>query len=279
MSSSYIKYVMVILLVFGVAVGSVMPSKAAPSYPYYTEPTLTNLMQAMVRFGAISIYDDKYLDAYERIADCPNFAKNYDDQFKWEKHRQFVRDMFEKKKHALPVAFKYETKMALDRYDFKNKRFPFYKESGQNTAVNTFIVDASSGKGCLSFQDNFIPLRYKFILSEPVELEGLYLDEGTAKALFARMESAGNEAHIVYPRFNMRVKYIATLVPRDEYKKEKRKATLVSKMKADNSDIGARLDIIQSIGFKSYATFNMELDSIEYYEDKKREKLIYTYRP
>jgi len=237
---------------------------------YYAKPTMTNIIKTMMRYGAINIYDDDIIDAYERTSDCPTYAKNYADDFKWEEVRNKVRKDIIENVQFFPVAFKYETTMVLDRYDFKNKIYPFYFTGGRKR-TNTFIVNASNKDGCEAMRKEIIPLKYKFVLRNTIKLDGLHLTQKQGKDLFERMELSGNKGHMVYPRFNMRVKYIATLVSKSDLSKAVEAAKFVS-----NNVM--QISIMQSRD-AGEATIDTELDSIEYYEDEGRTKLIYTYRP
>lgn len=239
---------------------------------YYAEPTMANILNTLVRHRAVSINDDSFIDAYARTTNCPLYLEKFIDEFKWEKERANIRKKILKEADYFPVAFKYETQIPLGRYDFKKKIYPF-GFSGGSRATNTFVVEAGQPVDCRSNRDEGIPFKYKFVLNETVRLDGLALTEKQGKDLFYRMEKGDNINHIVYVRFNMRVKYIATLATRDEMSK----AVLAARENNKKESI-SQIGVMQS-RLSDNAIIDAELDSIQYYEDKAMTKPIYTYRP
>ncbi len=85
------------------------------------------------------------------------------------------------------------------------------------------------------------------------------------------MEAVGNNDRLIYPRFNFRVRFIATLVPKTVLNE-------AEKAKSWQEEMRHKLSVSQDADGAA-VTINCDLDSIEYYEDKERTRLIYVYWP
>lgn len=230
----------------------------------YEKPALMNLFKTLIRFNAVDINDDDIVDLYGRTNECEVYKKNYADVFKWEKIRSILRKQIREDVATYPTGYRYDTALKLDRYDFKKKIYPFSNMSRQQN-VNTFTMQVSLSDYCIPHDLKGFPTIYKLVLGSPVVIEGLPLDEKQGEELFYRMNAEGNTTHIVYASFNIRVVYIASLATAEEFKQIKTNPAGVAKVRQD-----IQLDT---------AVIDSRLDSIDYYEDEARTRLIYRYRP
>lgn len=251
-------------------VGLFLGASSAAHADYYAKPTLANLIKTMIRYDAIDFNDNRILDIYIRGQDCGIYARFFNDEFTWEKLRRDVRRDLKEKIPFFPVAYTYEAPLQLERYDFVKRLYPFYMKKGEFD-VNTFTVDASNDISCIDKGEKYIPLRFKFVLKENLKMLGLDISEAEGQALFERMEAVGNDQHIIYPRFNVRVVHIPKLATKKVIQEEIKKNTWGGKMLGD-------VGMFQPAEGRE-VFFGCVLDSVEYYEDEKRTKLIYTYWP
>ncbi len=235
----------------------------------YVAPSLSNFMKTLVRFGAIDLRRLDVLDAFARVTECQIYRDHYSDDFKWQEVRKALRKSIKQNIGTFPTTYRFDASLQLDRYDFKEGIYRFTDKTAQHSA-NTFSIRAQSQEQCGMTDADFPPLSYKFVLDQPVNLNGIPLSAEEGKLLLSRMVESGNKDRLVYARFNFRVVYVAPIVMD------------TPKTKAFGEDISEerRLGpmVTQSLMLQRVA-MDSRLDSIEYFEDPERTKLIYTYRP
>ncbi|MDX9689068.1 MAG: DUF4852 domain-containing protein [Proteobacteria bacterium] len=236
----------------------------------FVKPTFENILETMIRFRAVDYNDDALVDMYARTRNCSLYLKSYDNEFEWEKVRNEIRKTLEEKAHSLPVGYTYDTTMQLDRYDFRRGIYPFHGK-GRSLEANTFSIDLQKEAECGREKSRPYPTKIKFLLAEPLSLVGLELSEKEGRLLFERMEKLGNRDHLIFPRFKFRVRFVATLIPRKKIMEEMREMKWKGMLLGD-------ISVAQSVE-DSTAIIDVDLDSIDYYEDKARTRLIYTYYP
>ncbi len=146
---------------------------------FFAEPTLVNLLRGLMRFQAVDIQQNQIIDFYARTADCDLFKKKFDNEFEWEKVRQATREGVRQSVGGFPTAFKYETTMQLDRYDFSRGIYPFFsKDRETRFDVNSFTVSAKDEPTCGRDSSRApIPLEFKFVTGKTVKMDGLSLSE------------------------------------------------------------------------------------------------------
>jgi hypothetical protein len=150
----------------------------------------------------------------------------------------------------------------LDRYDFKRGLFLFTRRTAQ-VQSNVFSIKTQYEEMCVKDKSKFPPQNYRFGLDKPIRIEGLPLSADEGKLLLDRMNGAGNTDRFIYTRFNFRVVYIAPIVP--EAEQAARAGGSSAAMVTQSTDNDA-------------VTMDARLDSIEYFEDPERTKLIYSDR-
>lgn len=247
-------------LVFSLWVGG---SPAPAQAEEFVKPALDSIVKTLIRFGALDIRKDEVIDIYGRVVECDIFFENYKNDFKWQKARQALRESIRRDVATFPTGYRYDTELQLARYDFKKGLYAFTDKTAQFN-VNVFTMVTHKEDLCTKDSNKVLPAEYKLVLDQPVQIQGLPLSAEEGEVLLNRMNMAGNRDHIVYARFNMRVVYVAPIAERPESRGNRR--------------ITAAPMVTQNI--KSNAIFlDARLDSIEYFEDPDRTKLIYIYKP
>jgi len=226
----------------------------------YAAPTLDNLARALVRFGAIDIQDNALLDDYAKITDCELVKYFYDNDFRWNQVRGMIRESIGVNVGSFPTGIKYDTKLQLDRYDFDQKLYRLTERSTVHN-VNSFILFQTEKKTCAGYPVKHMPIYFRAVLDVPVTVPGLPLAEKDADALFKRFRDAGNDDHIVYTRFNLRIAYIEPL----------RKTQMLG-------EVAKYSQSSNSSGSDHAMRFDVRLESIDFFEDPEMTKLIYGYK-
>jgi len=232
----------------------------------YTTPSLRSLVMTLVRFGALDLRRDDIIDDYGRIVECKIYQKYYSNDFEWQKVRAALRESIKQNIATFPTSYKFDTVLQLDRYDFKDNLYRFTDKTAQASS-NVFSVKARDEETC-TFQysyQHFPPMIYKFVLDRPLKLQGIPIGAKDGELLLQRMLDAKNEDRLIYARFNLRVSYIAPIVPKDRDQRSAAKKALGPMVTQEVTDDDVSMD--------------SRVDSIEYYEDKDRTKLIYSFTP
>lgn len=240
----------------------VSASPCAARADEYSATTLANIAKTLIRFGAIDIRRDDVIDLFSRITVCQSYKAYYRDDFKWERIRKEMRKIIRDGVAAYPYAFKYDAVLQLDRYDFKAGMYRFTDKTAQ-TSSNVFTIAVHNEDFCTPEQNALLPYTYKFVLDQPVKMTGLPLSAEEGKQLLARMVVSKNVDRLIYTRFNIRVVYVAPIAATSQEERERR---------------GDTLRVTQDTGV-DYIKLDSRLDSIEYFEDPERTKLIYSFRP
>jgi hypothetical protein len=159
-----------------------------------------------------------------------------------------------------PVAYHYDMRMQLDRYDFATKQFRFTLRSSLD-GVNVIFMYRNGGPAC-GVWTQYIPRSFRVVLTTILNKQGIPLSESDAHNLITLMDLDQNEARIIYARFNMRIVNIEPLVKHDTRRGNRGELTFTQ---TPISGREVRLDA--------------RLDSVDFYEDKERKKLIAEIRP
>ncbi|MDD3287715.1 MAG: DUF4852 domain-containing protein [Alphaproteobacteria bacterium] len=233
----------------------------------FVAPTLENITNTIIRYGAININKDDVIDNYGILMECKIFEYFYNDDFKWQKARAALREKIRQDVATFPTSYAYDAELQLDRYDFKNKQYKFTEKTTIKN-VNSFSLKFKGGIVCGNKRNNVLPEEFRIVLDRPIYVSGLPLGNKEAEAFLKRMKDSQNNDRIVYARFNLRVTYVAPLYPVEGGNQSEKKYAQKNKGETsgskDVSDYTARLDA--------------RLDSVNFYEDKERTRLIYSYK-
>ncbi|MDD5585748.1 MAG: DUF4852 domain-containing protein [Alphaproteobacteria bacterium] len=226
----------------------------------YAPPTFSNIVKALVRFGALDISDDNNLNGYAMVVECKLYKRYFDNDFKWHQIQAAMRKAIRQDVSSFPTALYYDATLKLDRYNFKNKVYQFTDKSSLAN-VDYFTLLARLDDACVISETNrVLPEEYQFVLDQPLVLAGIPLSEEDGQTLLTRMDGSNNKSHLVFARFNMRIVFISRLTrPLDQ---NNRPAKML------RQDAG-----------KNFVRLDARMGSIDFYEDEARTKLIYSYRP
>jgi hypothetical protein len=226
----------------------------------FEKPTAASLTKLLIRFGAINPREDDVLNDYAMVSECKLFDYFYHDDFKWHDVQAALRKSIRENVNVFPTGFAYDGAMKLSRYDFRTGLFRFDQETPR-TMANTFtVVVPGDQMYCKGMRIKWLPIVYRFVLDQPVRFDGIPLTESDAERLVKRMEESRNKERIIFVRFNIRVVYVTPL----------------SRKKESTGQYSGRFSQGEN---QSTIRLDSRLDSIEYYEDEAKTRLIYEYRP
>ncbi|MCL2469440.1 MAG: DUF4852 domain-containing protein [Alphaproteobacteria bacterium] len=264
-------------LCLGMALSLALLAPCAHAYDF-KKPNLQNIIKTLIRFGAVDIYDDHIIDIYARLNECDLYLKYFRNEFVWEQIRAKLREIIQRDVKTFPVAYFYDTSLSLDRYDFKNKIYPFINQSA-NENVNSFVMATNKEDFCVKEKVEGFPTNFRLVLRSPVSVPKLPLTEREGAALFNRLQADENalnhsvskqqgasrrsstiqiEPNRIYVRFNFRVVYIAAIA-------------MPNVGISDKAKVGQKI-VLNTVNFDS------QLDSIEFFEDEARTRLLYAHR-
>lgn len=231
----------------------------------FAEPTLETIVQALIRYGALDVKEDKVMDLYGGVMVCDLYQEFYPNDFKWNKIRSYLREQIKKEVAFFPTGFRYDTELQLGKYDFKEKMYRFSRETAQFDA-NIFVLSTNFDDDCRPQDGLKLPNTFKLVLKDPVTIEGLAMDEEAGKILFKHLDERNNPDHLIYTRFNIGITYVAPFL--------QHKILTGGETNQDfRRGEGAIVTTTSDIRFDGY------LDSVEYYEDPEYTRLIYRYIP
>ena len=224
----------------------------------YVPVTMSNVVKILVRFGVLDIRKDDVIDFYGKITECKIFVANYLDDFKWNRVRGALRQSIKQNIATFPTGVHYDAQLQLGKYDFQNKIYRFSEKTAQFNA-NVFTVRIHDSNFCSSDTPNILPNDYRFVLDQPILISGLPMNEAEGSALLKRLHEANNKDLIIYTRFNMRVTYIAPI-------------------EAVGADRGEETTgFVLDPKLRGSVRIDTRLETIEYFEDPERTKLIYRF--
>lgn len=226
----------------------------------YARPTWDNLIKTLVRFGALDLTENKILDEYAIVTDCDIYKVFSANDFKWNQIRDSMRESVQLNISKFPASYAYEDKLALDHYDFQQQMYQF-SDKNPLQKVNAFFLYRTNGHTCGDLRISYLPKAFRAVLDESVTLPGLPLTQRSADALLRRMDANNNKERLVYVRFNLHINYVG---------------------KVDkNQDPGATDPMYTQVGAKQDAPvlLNSQVDTIDFFEDERHTKLLYSYQP
>lgn len=239
----------------------------------YVKPSFDNIVKTLIRMGAVDIHQDEIIDLYARVLYCPQYIASFKDEFVWEKKRYAMRQEIRQDISTYPIGYAYEDVVQLDRYKFEERFYPFVRKEGKEINVNTFSMFVTDKSFCSGDRQSWLPSVYKLVLNKPVKMKGLYLNEEDGRTLLQRMDARGNTDHILFFRANVRVVFVAPFSKPEDVLKRREEA-----QKQGKAFVGAAVTVVQDLRGEAIRLDGL-LDSIDYFEDEARTKLIYTYRP
>lgn len=226
----------------------------------YKKADWVSALNTMIKFNALDLSADEVVDEYAMITECELYFRNYTDDFKWQKIRAALRQSVAQRKNDFYTAYYYDTQMQLDRYDFEKQIFKFTDKSSVSRA-NVFELYGVSGQPCQRGEVKYLSRKFRAVLNEPVTMQGLPLIEKHAQNLLRLMQADNNVSRVLYARFYLRILYIDPFAPIHDTS---------NKTFLGYGQSGVKGDTVR---------FDAQLDAIEFYEDDKMTKLVYTFKP
>ncbi len=220
----------------------------------YIKPTWPELIRTLIRMSAIDISDQIVLDEYGIATECEMYDTFYGNDFKWNKVRKALRASIRKNIATYPTRYRHDIEMQLDRYDFSTGTFLFRDKSrlANDNVIQLYSVPINS---CHMDKVKNVPLNFIVVLHPPLYLEGISMPERDAQGLVMRMERDDNNDRIIHASYNLKIAYIEPL------RKEKIRDGVYIYKQAKVSPSLVRLDA--------------QVESIDFYEDPQRTRLIY----
>ena len=237
----------------------VLAQDAQPVLPAesYVTPGWINLLHTLLRMQALDLDDPVLLDEYATLSQCKLYQNFYADDFKWNKVRLAVAQDAKQNISTYPIAYHFDTKLQLDRYDFQKGLYRFTPKSSLS-AVNTIIVYHVDGLACTKVDIKDIPKKFRVVFDSLITMPGLPLSQSDAEVLLKQMNAEGNNSHIIYTRLQFKIVYVEpwtkdVRVPDSQYSQGPKSET--NEMRLD-----------------------ARLDTVDFYEDEAMTKLIYQYK-
>ncbi|MDP9126641.1 MAG: DUF4852 domain-containing protein [Pseudomonadota bacterium] len=229
----------------------------------YIRPTWSDLLRTMVRFNALDLSDDNLLDSYASVTECDLYQFYYKDDFKWNQVRKSLRESISMNTQTFPVYYRFDSEVLLDRYDFQNKVYRFQEKSVIRN-VNLFRIYDVQGSPCGDPASQYMPRSFQAASDTTVNLNGLPLAPADAQALLRQMNDDKNYDRVLFMRVNMTVTYIGRL----------------HKEITDLGVNGKRAIYFQNKDTDPHVVkLDVRLDSVAFYEDQDKTKLVYTFKP
>jgi hypothetical protein len=228
----------------------------------YVDPTWPNLVRTLVRYNAINLTDMTLLDEYAAITDCDLYKAFYHDDFKWHEVQQAMVKSIEINSPTFPIRYRYNVDLQLDRYDFKSQLYHLTEKTTLRN-VNMFRLYSVVGSNCGDADVEYMPHTFHAVLDSPFYLDSLPLAEKDAQSLLKLMDADKNFDHIIYASFNIRVTYIQPL----------RKETTGKGVEMVTHYV--QPDAVQLFAVR----MDSKLESVNFYEDPQRTKLVYQFQP
>lgn len=227
----------------------------------YIKPNWPDLLRTLVRLKGIDLQDQLLLDEYVIIEECDLYKAFYSDDFKWNKVRVALSEDATENASKYPIAYRFDTRLQLDRYDFQDKIYRFSSKATLDN-INTAVFYEVTGPACGKADIKYLPRIFRVVFDSSVNILGLPLLPNDAEKLLKTMESDNNSSRIVYTRFKFHVVYIEPLL---KSLQSKNSSDIVYTQATKSERREMRLDAI--------------LDAIDFYEDEAMTKLIYEYKP
>ena len=224
----------------------------------YIAPTPKALLQTMLRFGALDINNDVVIDDYAKIMECDLYSVFHENDFKWHKIRDGLRNKIRDEAITYPTYYTLQGYVSLDRYDFNNKMFKL-KDSAQLMGVNSFAMAKSNALFC-DAKLKIVPMDIHAVIESRINIPGFIMSEADASALLSRLLKDGNHARQILAKFNFRI-------------------VDVPKLRIDYGAIAAWYDKETFVGKMSDVNMAAKLDSVEFYEDEAMKRRLFVYKP
>lgn len=224
----------------------------------YIQPTETALMQTLLRFDALDLTNDIVIDDYAKTAECDLFSVFRDDDFKWNKIRDGLRNKIKSETVTYPTSYVVKGYIKLDRYDFDTKTFKIASDSPM-LGINAFRLMDAFDRRC-GKTIKVLPQIYVAVIENRVNIPGFIMSESDAQAMLNRLQKDGNGTRQILAKFNLRI-------------------IDVPKVKLDYSNVASWYEENVFVGKSNVVNMQAKLDSVEFFEDEAMKRRFFVYRP
>lgn len=216
---------------------------------HYLPVTYRAISQLTWKFGLHDVSDDKAIDAYMAITNCPLYRTYFDNDFLWQRIREGARREVKFYSPKFPDRFEMTGGLELGRYDFQKSAFIIPSEYQLNRAGNLAVSlgDAHVSDCAVRRYAKMFPPTIKLAADNPFSLFEIPVPPKEAKALISRLE-----------------KY--------RYKNIRNKRMAFMRVRVRMTDISRH----KTTGSFPELTFKGQLDDISVFEDPQMTRLIWS---
>lgn len=194
----------------------------------YIEPTFENLANMYWGVGKFDMDDNKAIDYYMMITNCPIYKQYFNNEFEWEKIRTAARQYIDANRSKLPTRFEAILPLVLNDYDVKMQQFSIDKAYQQHNIMRIDILSNLEGKNTCDFKGR-IPLYPKNIIvvlnrpfslrSFPVnpEIAQIYMEE-QGRIMTKKMENTFAKKTVKLHSEHVRPAYLRLKLKLSQYK-------------------------------------------------------------
>jgi len=230
----------------------------------YYDISLANVMRAMFRFNALDLGDRDIIQDYTFVTECELVTAFLDTDFKWDQVIDAVRIDIQNNKNDFPSRFRFDTAMRLSRFDARTKMF-YFTEDTKIDGINSIQL-ISVNKDMLCYRNKLerlyvFPNVFRAVFPSYIYLEGIPMQDREARVLISRMDRIGNNKRAIFVTYKMSIAYIVPFAIED------------------NIFGGKEAKYYQGKVNTRDVRLNVRLDSIQFFEDPERTKLLYEYVP
>ncbi|MCL2474017.1 MAG: DUF4852 domain-containing protein [Alphaproteobacteria bacterium] len=228
----------------------------------YFEISLQNVIDAMFKFNALDVEDRDIIQDYAFITECDLVRAFLPDDFKWEQVLDAVKVHIKANRENYPSRFKYHGTIKLGRYDVRSGIFYFSEDTTIDGINSIRLVTVNNDLICEKEKLRVFPKIFRAVFPAYIHLEGLPMTDKEAKILVNRMDRVDNKKRVLFVTYNMSISYVVPFVKETDFFGSIKPRYIQGK---NNSAKDVRL--------------NAKLDSIQFFEDPDRTRLLYTYNP
>jgi hypothetical protein len=195
--------------------------------PAYVVPTGYEMFQSYIAMGGIDVNKQKeYLDAYISIVDCYRYQKAKKNDVSLNQLRQVYTDNLMRLAETYQKKIEITVPVQLELYDPVKKSFPLREEDSFNrVGVVTFFdiswvkegnrdQTATYIKSCSERPyDSLLPSTMAVILSNPLDITGIVLNEDHATRLMEIFSLKRNQSRQLYLRLGFTLDDVIPVSP------------------------------------------------------------------
>jgi len=176
----------------------------------YIEPTLQHLSKLYWKLGVFDLEDNRAIDYYMAINECPIYTNHIRDDFEWPMIREAGKKSLRQKMDTFPTHFKFKIPVTLGDYDEGRGGFHFAENTGfpnlkrleiSATGRQRYVCDLI--EDIEDYDENLV-----LIFDKPLDLTVIEVDDHIAQAYILRKNQEFNEANLTVQKRFDRTAYI-----------------------------------------------------------------------